>query len=137
MYRETILSPLVYLKVGIMSTGLSRRGICSPVSSFRPICYLDPIESLFSVAHLGCEIKLRDAPHECYVKGSLITPGTQVVIESAFGNEHPKYLDAPRRVALGYVQRIPVIGRLLAHSTSFYWASLQGVKAGTCAWLYD
>ena len=135
MYRETILSPLAYPRPVIESIGLTRPGICSLVSVF--FLFRNKIIHSCSVAHLGCEIKLRDAPQHCLVKGNLITPGTHVVIESAFNTDHPTYLDSVPRKTLGYLQRIPVAGRLLAHCTGLYWASLQGVRSGECEWIYE
>ncbi|KAL5500937.1 hypothetical protein ACEPAH_9324 [Sanghuangporus vaninii] len=93
--------------------------------------------NLFSYAHLGCEIKLRDAPGRCEVSGSHVTPGTHVIVESEFHSDVAKGQESPLRAALIALQDLPVIGRLLAHAPGFYWASLQGVGADTCEWVYD
>ena len=91
----------------------------------------------FTDSHLGCEIKLRDAPKRCEVSGWHVTPGTHVLIESAFPLDAAKAQESPFRAALMALQEMPLAGRLIAHGTGFYWASLQGVGPGTCEWVFD
>lgn len=120
----------------ITQTGASPRGICFLVSFPRRIISFLFL-SIFLVAHLGCEVKLRDAPNPCMVKGNLITPGTQVLIDSAFHLDALEDRETPLRMTLAMLQRLPLIGCLMAHGTGFYWAALQGVGTGSCDWLYE
>lgn len=71
------------------------------------------------------------------VKGNLITPGTQVLIDSAFHLDALEDRETPLRMTLAMLQRLPLIGCLMAHGTGFYWAALQGVGTGSCDWLYE
>jgi len=91
--------------------------------------------NLFSFSHLGCEVKLRPHPSRCALRGTHITPGTHVVIDSAFHPDSAAYKQTGLREVLGWMQNLPLIGRILAHGTGFYWASLQGVGSGSCEWI--
>ncbi|KAI5123032.1 hypothetical protein M0805_007653 [Coniferiporia weirii] len=93
--------------------------------------------NLFSFSHLGCEVKLQSAPKRCKLSGMHITPGTWVAVESEF---HPGSLDSkktPLRRVMHDLQEIPLLGRILAHGTGFYWAALQDVGMGKCEWVTD
>ena len=122
---------------------------------------------VIQVSHLGCEIKLRPAPKRCLARGSHITPGSRVVIESSIhldtltdegklarnGNSDSdsdafiglktirelerETTEPDLGTQLLTLQKLPLIGRLLAHGTGFYWASLQKTTRGTCEWIYD
>ncbi|KAH8113125.1 alpha/beta-hydrolase [Phellopilus nigrolimitatus] len=93
--------------------------------------------NLFSFAHLGCEVKLRGAPERCQVSGTHITPGTHVVVASAFHLDALPDQNTPLRRTLRALQDLPLLGRLLAHGTGFYWVALQEVGAGTCEWVFE
>ena len=80
---------------------------------------------------------MKPAPGRCVVAGNHITPGTRVVIESAF---HLDALDdnvTPLRETIRRVQDMPIIGRLAAHAPGFYWSSLLDIGAGDCEWAED
>lgn len=71
------------------------------------------------------------------MSGTHITPGTHVIVESAFHLDSLKDQETPLGAALHALQNLPLVGRLLAHGTGFYWAALQGVGAGACEWVYE
>lgn len=53
------------------------------------------------------------------VKGNLITPGTQVLIDSAFHLDALEDRETPLRMTLAMLQRLPLIGCLMAHGLAF------------------
>ncbi|KLO15955.1 alpha/beta-hydrolase [Schizopora paradoxa] len=90
--------------------------------------------NLFSFAHLGSEIKMRSTPTKCLVTGNHITPGTDVMIESALHIDRLDPETEPLRKTLAYMQNLPLIGPIMAHAPGFYWSSLSEVAAGACEW---
>ena len=86
-----------------------------------------------SVAHLGCEIKLREPPESCKVNGGNLTNGSPVVINSAFHKSD--IISSAERSVLQACQKVPIFGPLLSHGTGNYWSALQAVAPGECDWL--
>src|SRR5258708_1200931 len=77
-------------------------------------------------AHIGAEIKMKDGPHVSNVAGSLFSSDTIVRIQSAFTEEQIRaarnlVLDVPgekeREAFEICAEKIPLIGRLIAHDT--------------------
>lgn len=80
---------------------------------------------------------MRSGPNQCLVKGNHITPGTHIRIESALeGDDKYDDHDGAAGARTGSVrgrngfkgpthfqrlQNVPIVGRLLAHGTAFYW----------------
>ncbi|TDL17083.1 alpha/beta-hydrolase [Rickenella mellea] len=87
-------------------------------------------QSLF----LGCEIRLRSAPERSEVFGTLLTPGTHVVVESSTPHEVLQDSMTATREEMAKVQKWPIIGRLLAHAPGFYWTQISAISTGTCTW---
>ncbi|KZV92695.1 alpha/beta-hydrolase [Exidia glandulosa HHB12029] len=103
--------------------------------------------NLFSFAHLGTEIELRNFPHRCIVRGNHITPGSHVRVVSKFRShnspppDHPEHAVKAKherslfaRAGLRKLEQIPLIGRLISHGTAFYWVALRDVSVGSCEW---
>ncbi|EJD51153.1 alpha/beta-hydrolase [Auricularia subglabra TFB-10046 SS5] len=106
--------------------------------------------NLFSFAHLGTEIELRKYPHRCIVRGNHITPGSHVRVVSRFrphndpppGHPEHKFREKHNRsffarAGLMKMQNIPLVGRLIAHGTAFYWLALKDASVGSCEWDED
>jgi Lipase (class 3) len=98
--------------------------------------------NLFSFAHLGMELTLREAPAKSVVRGNAFAHGTRVHIESAVEPQpkpaHPPHgIDAADERAIEVLlklEKIPILGRLLAHGPAPYWYMLQNVQLGECEW---
>ncbi|EJD51196.1 hypothetical protein AURDEDRAFT_159605 [Auricularia subglabra TFB-10046 SS5] len=115
----------------IVATGLPHMGDCPEwgVSA----------SSVFSYAHLGVEISLK--PDICRVRGTHVTPGSDVCITTAYNASEKKPLppDEARRLEnmrkrLKLAQWIPVLGQFLSHAPVSYWVALSEVKASHCEW---
>ena len=91
---------------------------------------------LHPVSHLGCEVTLRPSPAPCQVSGTHITPGTHVVVHSAFPDDSDP-TDTRLSETIQWLQGLPLIGRVLAHGPGFYWVALKGVQQGACEWVYN
>jgi len=100
----------------------------------------------FAFAHLGTEIKMRDSPHSSHVTGNHITHGSTVAITSAFSKDEiavqrAQHLALPgehKREAIGtLLQKIPILGRIIAHLTVHYWDQLDRVALGKCDWIVN
>ncbi|KAF8323587.1 Alpha/Beta hydrolase protein [Cantharellus anzutake] len=100
----------------------------------------------FAFAHLGTELKLRNEPDNSNVAGNHITYGTTVHLDSAFSKEEiakqrAEHLAQPgeaKRELIGvFLQKIPLIGRLIAHCTIYYWDQLDRVAIGECNWVIN
>jgi len=83
-------------------------------------------------AHIGAEIKMKDGPHVSNVAGSLFSSDTIVRIQSAFTEEQIRaarnlVLDVPgekeREAFEICAEKIPLIGRLIAHDTGIVFFS--------------
>ena len=99
--------------------------------------------NLFSFAHLGMELTLRGAPEKCVVSGNAFPHGTIVRIRSGATtqsepvnppHEEEDATDEQRIKELHEWERIPILGRLLAHAPALYWYMLQNVQLGECEW---
>ncbi|KAH7098329.1 alpha/beta-hydrolase [Auriculariales sp. MPI-PUGE-AT-0066] len=103
--------------------------------------------NLFSFAHLGSEIRLRQHPERCIISGNHITNGSNVRVVSSFRRtntpsaDHPSQMQKQRhhktffaRAGLRKLERIPILGRLLSHGTAFYWLALRDASVGNCEW---
>jgi len=100
----------------------------------------------FAFAHLGTEIKMRDHPYSSHVTGNHVTRGSLVSIVSAFtakeiADQRAQHLAQPgeqKRETIGIMlQKIPVIGRFVAHCTIYYWDQLDRVAIGKCDWIVN
>lgn len=119
------------------------------------------------VSHLGCELTLARSPDRCRVSGTHITPGTTVVVDSvghrhsktkgegivngsrpgektngvvhlnAKKGMEKKSEEEIRKDTIRWLQSLPLIGRVLAHGTGFYWVALQDTDKGKCEWDYN
>ncbi|EJD51180.1 hypothetical protein AURDEDRAFT_159588 [Auricularia subglabra TFB-10046 SS5] len=92
----------------------------------------------FSFAHLGAELDLR--PDVCLVRGTHVTPGSNVRIVTKYQRKASFGADNERRrviarEALKDAQNIPLAGRLLAHAPVSYWIALTDIRAPSlCEW---
>ena len=90
-------------------------------------------------AHIGTELQLKAAPSPSIVSGEThIVPGSHVRIESALMT-NVSLLDSDEesvktQQVLRRVQKLPLIGRVVAHGTASYWMALNEVKTGSCEW---
>jgi len=92
--------------------------------------------NLFGFAHLGIELTLRETPGMSVVCGNAFPHGTIVQIKSA-NPPHEKEdgaADELRLEKLHNCERIPILGRLLAHVPALYWYMLERVQLGGCRW---
>lgn len=95
-------------------------------------------------AHIGAEIKMKDHPQASNVAGSLFSNTTIVKIQSAFSSGE---VQAARDSVLSvsgvkereafetWAEKIPLIGRFIAHDTVLYWDQLDRIALGECEWL--
>ena len=96
--------------------------------------------NLFSFAHLGMELTLREAPEKSIVGGSAFAHGTIVRIESTVDPipaRTPHSIDPVDEEAmevLRELERKPILGRLVAHAPPLYWYMLQNIRLGVCEW---
>jgi hypothetical protein len=99
----------------------------------------------FAYAHLGTEIELLDAPASSRLAGNHLVRGSLVRIESEFTPEEieeqrqKKYRSNPqerkRELTGKALQRIPLLGRLFAHLTVYYWDQLDRINIREpCSW---
>jgi len=100
--------------------------------------------NLFSFAHLGMELTLRKGPEKSVVSGNAFTHGTIVRIESEVTTQ-PRPANPPNEVdaadederaieKLHKLERIPILGRVVAHAPGLYWHMLQNIQIGECEW---
>ncbi|KAF8515774.1 Alpha/Beta hydrolase protein [Hysterangium stoloniferum] len=95
--------------------------------------------NLFSYAHIGAEIQLKRSP-ECSIVGgeTHITPGSHIrIVSTLMANVTLLGSDAESRKAQAQVvwaQKLPLIGRILAHGTASYWIALNEVRTGRVEW---
>ena len=98
--------------------------------------------NLFSFAHLGMELTLREAPQKSVVGGNAFPHGTIVRIESGV-TTRPGPATPPHKVSAADEQaieklhkweKIPILGRVLAHAPALYWYMLQNIQLGECEW---
>ena len=86
-------------------------------------------------------------PDRCIVSGNHITHGSHVRVVSRFRPnndppaDHPSHAQKEKhdrtffaRKGLRKLERLPIVGRLLAHGTAFYWLSLRDARVGGCEW---
>jgi hypothetical protein len=83
-------------------------------------------------------------PRRAVVSGNAFTHGTIVRIESEA--ERQPGLDLPTHPTRSMLrteqaieklhkwERIPILGRVLAHAPALYWYMLQNIKLGECEW---
>lgn len=92
--------------------------------------------NLFGFAHLGMELTLREAPRMSVVCGNAFPHGTFVDIKSAnpAHEEEDGAANEQPIEKLHKCERIPILGRLLAHAPAFYWYTLQQIQLGGCGW---
>ncbi|KAF8309377.1 Alpha/Beta hydrolase protein [Cantharellus anzutake] len=96
-------------------------------------------------AHIGAEIRMLDYDTPSQFAGTLYDADTIVKITSIFTAEDLKeqrvqqLLDHPdweKRVGWGnFVQQIPVVGRVFAHSPGLYWNQLAALAPIYCVWV--
>jgi len=95
-------------------------------------------------AHLGAELKMKDYPEASNVTGNLFSNDTMVEIRSAFTRAEVlaarnQVISTPaerRREELGILaERIPLIGRFVAHDTVLYWDQIDRIALGPVRWL--
>ncbi|KAF8330366.1 Alpha/Beta hydrolase protein [Cantharellus anzutake] len=100
----------------------------------------------FAFAHLGTELKMRDKPYNSNVTGNHIAFGTIVHLDSAFtkgeiakqrAERLAQYGEVARELKGKILQKIPIIGRLIAHCTVHYWDQLDRVAVGKCDWVIN
>ena len=89
--------------------------------------------NLFSFSHLGMELVLREPYRRPFVRGNAIAQGTTVRVVSATHQTHG--VTNQREIErLHGLERIPFLGRLLAHAPGLYWYMLQTIQPGECEW---
>jgi len=97
-------------------------------------------------AHLGAEIIFSDDSLKCQVAGNHVSYGTNVHITSRFTKEqiavhrtdHYVQPGEKRRESIGILlQKIPIIGRLIAHCAIYYWDQLDRVTLEQCEWVVN
>lgn len=97
-----------------------------------PLCIhsISSTDNLFNFGHLGVEIYMKSHPQPCLVRGDACRSpsGYKVYIGSSFDQE--TVLDMREEVVekgwnqptyIGWLQYIPIAGRLAAHATTNYW----------------
>jgi hypothetical protein len=98
----------------------------------------------FAFAHLGANIIMKDHPTVNNVSGHHMLYGSPVSIKSKFTAdqiaqmraEHLAIPGEARREQIGvFLQKIPLIGRVIAHCTIFYWDQLDRIGIGKCEWV--
>ncbi|KAF8310018.1 alpha/beta-hydrolase [Clavulina sp. PMI_390] len=98
----------------------------------------------FAFAHLGAELIMKDHPKNNNVSGSHMLYGSPVSVHSKFSPQeiaaqraaHLLQPGEQRREQIGVlIQKIPLIGRVAAHATVFYWDQLSRIGLGTCDWV--
>lgn len=91
-------------------------------------------DNAFAFAHLGTEIKLRDAPRACQATGNHLLFGTEIKFQSKFSmaqiKEQRKLHNADdeeksRQWWGRAAQKIPLVGRFFAHAAVLYWDQLD------------
>ena len=123
----------------IVATGLPNMGD-------HPHWPLSPF-NLFAFAHLGSEVRLRKHPQRCIVSGNHVTHGSHIRVVSRFRRtnhpsaDHPAQVQKERhdktffaKAGLRTMEKLPFVGRLLAHGTAFYWLALRDATVGHCEW---
>ncbi|KAF8312042.1 uncharacterized protein EI90DRAFT_3137774 [Cantharellus anzutake] len=97
------------------------------------------------LAHIGAEIRMLDYDKPSHFAGTLYDANTIVRIWSKFTAEDLKeqraqqllqHPDWEKRVGWGnFVQQIPLLGRLFAHSAGLYWNQLAALAPIRCVWV--
>jgi len=102
----------------------------------------------FAFAHLGTELKLHSGSSRAQATGNHLAYGTRITIKSKFDQDTIDAQRASHSVKGGiqewyrqergrWYQKIPLIGRLVAHGTVFYWDQLDSLdvdKLAIWAW---
>ncbi|KAG9014715.1 hypothetical protein FRB94_010562 [Tulasnella sp. JGI-2019a] len=95
----------------------------------------------FNYGHLGVEISMKDSPAPCQMSGDAVKApnGFGVQVTSKFDqatlnqmrkNAQAAGLDQP--AWFGWLQYIPILGRVDAHFTTNYWEQLNRIGLGAC-----
>ena len=123
----------------------TQSGTCRPTTSSHSTFFSPRTSDLLLIsvfrgsAHIGTELRLKPAPSSSVVSGEThITPGSHVRIESALMTNvsllHSDEESVKAQQMMRRVQRLPLIGRIVAHGTASYWMALNEVKTGSCEW---
>ncbi|KAG8880849.1 hypothetical protein FRB98_004702 [Tulasnella sp. 332] len=95
-------------------------------------------DNLFNFSHLGVEIFMKDHPNPCQVRGDQVRQ-FKIHVKSAFDESMIRKMRAKivargynQLAVLGWLQYIPIIGRLAAHGTTNYWEQLERIGLLPC-----
>lgn len=127
---------LVTIQNGISRRTISSHSTCLSSRTLKTLMYLPAFRGS---AHIGTELRLKPAPSSSIVSGEThITPGSHVRIESALMTNvsllHSDEESVKTQKMMRRVQKMPLIGRIVAHGTASYWMALNEVKTGSCEW---
>jgi len=110
-----------------------------------PNIKLSPTNPL-AFAHLGAEIKMKSDPLVSNVAGSLWSHDTIVTVVSQYTKQQLNAARLQEETAGGvrfgrfvevWLEKIPLLGRLIAHDTVLYWDQLNQVALGTLKWIHS
>ncbi|KAG8988026.1 hypothetical protein FRB93_004309 [Tulasnella sp. JGI-2019a] len=100
-------------------------------------------DNLFNFSHLGVEILMKDNPTPCHMRGDAVRApdGFAIQVKSAFSEMMIQDMRS-KIVAEGYnqpawvgwLQYLPIIGRMAAHGTTNYWEQLERIGLLPCVY---